>query len=152
MNFIKRIITKFNRDKVKNNNLCDNYISKINQALLAFHQLTIDADSVVDMTDVIDWKCKNEELISSLMSREIKKLKRTVNYKNLLVKRESLLDCFYEAKQKVTLYNSFIMKKKIEEAYSIIGKVEGKELDRQQMECIVTESYNHLVIAGAGSG
>lgn len=152
MNFIKRIITKFNRDKVKNNNLCDNYISKINQELLAFHQLTIDADSVVDMTDVIDWKCKNEELISSLMSREIKKLKRTVNYKNLLVKRESLLDCFYEAKQKVTLYNSFIMKKKIEEAYSIIGKVEGKELDRQQMECIVTESYNHLVIAGAGTG
>ena len=36
--------------------------------------------------------------------------------------------------------------------YSLIGDVEGRKLDHQQMACIVKEAHNHLVIAGAGTG
>ncbi len=40
----------------------------------------------------------------------------------------------------------------IVEAFDILGKVEGRNLDKQQMECIVKEVHNHLVLAGAGTG
>ena len=30
--------------------------------------------------------------------------------------------------------------------------MEGRRLDEQQMCCLVKEAYNHLVIAGAGTG
>ena len=34
----------------------------------------------------------------------------------------------------------------------LIGDVEGRQLDDQQMDCIVKPAHNHLVIAGAGTG
>ena len=40
----------------------------------------------------------------------------------------------------------------IARARSVIGNVEGKSLDDQQMKCIVRPDDNHLVIAGAGTG
>ena len=41
---------------------------------------------------------------------------------------------------------------KVQAAYALIGDVEGRKLDQQQMTCIVKEAHNHLVIAGAGTG
>lgn len=49
-------------------------------------------------------------------------------------------------------HNDDYAKTKIEDAYSIIGKVENKKLDEQQMIAIVKDYYNQLVIAGAGTG
>lgn len=40
----------------------------------------------------------------------------------------------------------------LDEAYALIGNVEGRKLDSQQMSCILKEAHNHLVIAGAGTG
>ena len=39
-----------------------------------------------------------------------------------------------------------------DKARQLIGYVEGRQLDDQQMDCIVKPGYNHLVIAGAGTG
>ena len=36
-------------------------------------------------------------------------------------------------------------------ARGLIGDVEGRSLDEQQMKCIVKPVSNHLVIAGAGT-
>ena len=35
---------------------------------------------------------------------------------------------------------------------AVIGKVEGRDLDKQQLNCIVKPAHNHLVLAGAGTG
>lgn len=35
---------------------------------------------------------------------------------------------------------------------TVIGKVEGRDLDKQQLNCIVKPAHNHLVLAGAGTG
>lgn len=42
--------------------------------------------------------------------------------------------------------------KKISDARNLIGKVEGYDLDDQQMYCVCTDAHNQLVIAGAGTG
>ena len=44
------------------------------------------------------------------------------------------------------------LRQRIIDARNLIGTVEGRLLDDQQMACIVKEAHSHLVIAGAGSG
>ena len=41
---------------------------------------------------------------------------------------------------------------KVQEAYQLVGKVEGFTPDPQQMMCIINDAHSHLVIAGAGTG
>lgn len=57
--------------------------------------------------------------------------------------------CFQFA---VERHNNEVLKGKIDEAYRLIGNVEGRPLDMQQMACVVKEPRSHLVIAGAGTG
>ena len=45
-----------------------------------------------------------------------------------------------------------VSRNQIEEGYRLIGNVEGRRLDEQQMSSIVKPSMNHLIIAGAGTG
>lgn len=53
---------------------------------------------------------------------------------------------------KIQAHNNIALKQKIEDAYRVIGEVEGQKLDPQQMACVVKEPHSHLVIAGAGTG
>ena len=63
---------------------------------------------------------------------------------------------FQEALQRFTVliqqHNDYVLKQKISQVREVIGKVEGQDLDSQQMACIVKEVHSHLVIAGAGTG
>ena len=49
-------------------------------------------------------------------------------------------------------HNDSVLKQRISFARALIGKVEGQELDSQQMTCIIKDAHSHLVIAGAGTG
>jgi DNA helicase-4 len=53
---------------------------------------------------------------------------------------------------RVHQHNEAVAKKRAEAAYALIGDVEGRRLDEQQLNCIVKKAHNHLVIAGAGTG
>ena len=55
-------------------------------------------------------------------------------------------------KGRIDAYNDAFLKKKIEEAYGLIGTVEGRKLDEQQMSAVVKDAPSQLVVAGAGSG
>lgn len=69
---------------------------------------------------------------------------------------KSSFDSFQNAQKdflkKIQEFNNLALKQKIEEAYQLIGEVEGQKLDPQQMACVVKEPHSHLVIAGAGTG
>ncbi len=69
---------------------------------------------------------------------------------------ESAYDRLLEAEKnhaiRVEAHNEIVLKKRIDEAYRIVGKIKGYSLDRQQMACIVKDAENHLVVAGAGTG
>ena len=49
-------------------------------------------------------------------------------------------------------YNDEYVDRTIKENDTFFDKIEGKALDRQQREAVVTDEYSNLVIAGAGSG
>lgn len=57
-----------------------------------------------------------------------------------------------DLKEKIYIHNERVAVKLVKSARAIIGDVEGRELDDQQMRCIVKPMSNHLVIAGAGTG
>ena len=49
-------------------------------------------------------------------------------------------------------HNDRFLKDALTKAYSLIGNVEGRKLDEQQMTAIVKDAHSHLVLAGAGTG
>lgn len=53
---------------------------------------------------------------------------------------------------RVTMHNDKVAANLVGSARELIGEVEGRTLDDQQMKCIVKPMANHLVIAGAGTG
>lgn len=52
----------------------------------------------------------------------------------------------------IEFHNTEYLRGKIKEAREIIGKIEGHDLDDQQMMCILKDAHNHNVVAGAGTG
>lgn len=57
-----------------------------------------------------------------------------------------------EIEYKVNTHNDKVAFLWAQKAREVIGIVEGRRLDDQQMKCIVKPMPNHLVIAGAGTG
>ncbi len=70
-----------------------------------------------------------------------------------LSKRNRELASFPNAvKNDLTGHNDLASAITVPKARKIIGDVEGRQLDGQQMKCIVRPMHNQLVIAGAGTG
>ncbi len=54
--------------------------------------------------------------------------------------------------QDIEQHNRKYLEEQTADAFKRIGSIEGRPLDRQQMECIVKDAPNHLIVAGAGTG
>lgn len=59
---------------------------------------------------------------------------------------------FESLESNLQIHNEEIARKRVDEISGIVGAVEGKALDRQQLLCIAKDAHNHLVLAGAGTG
>jgi DNA helicase-4 len=70
----------------------------------------------------------------------------------LHVSIKSFQKTYSEFVSKVEIHNREYLAGKVDEGYNLIGNVEGQQLDKQQMSCIVKDAENHLVVAGAGTG
>ena len=79
-------------------------------------------------------------------------MKKTTNYSIFMQKRLEILNAINSIRVRIDNHNRIVAENRIQNAYALIGDVEGRKLDYQQMTCIVKEAYNHLVIAGAGTG
>lgn len=152
MSFIKRIVAKRALKRKIKNELCDSFIKQIDIAIKDIDNLFLDEQNFLELNKEVEWKNKNWALIMSLEQKNIKELKKTTNYKRLLNNIEILKNNIETLKKQIIIHNNKVAKNKIENAYELIGDVEGVKLDEQQMTCIVKEFYNHLVIAGAGAG
>ena len=62
------------------------------------------------------------------------------------------VDLYIHLSEKVVLHNEMAKKRLIEKADRLVNPVEGRCLDKQQLESIAIPYKNHLVIAGAGTG
>lgn len=152
MGFVKSIISKHKENTRARNELCDSIIYEINSILEQADALFTDSQSFIELSKETEWLKNNKDLLFSKLEVNVKSLKRTNNYKTLLKKQSELLEYSEQFEKQIRLHNIKVAKQKIESSYALIGNVEGRKLDNQQMLCIVKEAKNHLVIAGAGTG
>lgn len=152
MGFIKKFIAK-HKERVKvRDEACDNLIAQVDTAIQEINLLFSDSQSFVDPGKEIEWSNHNAFLIADMSITNIQKLKKAIHYKSLLDKQAELYHNANSLKQQISVHNDRVADAKIQNAYSLIGNVEGRKLDKQQMTCIVKDAHNHLVIAGAGTG
>ena len=152
MGFIQKIVAQ-HKEKVKvRNDACDNLIAQVDAALQEIKTLFSDSQSFVDPSKEFEWSNRNVSLIASVSITNIQKLKKATHYKSLLEKQAKLYRSANSLKQQISVHNNRVADEKIKNAYALIGDVEGRRLDKQQMTCIVKDAHNHLVIAGAGTG
>lgn len=134
------------------NKSCNYYILKIDEALEEIRKMFSDALTFVEPTQGTIWQQKKSGLLINVAVRNIQRYRKADQYARLLRKQEEL---FYQVNylpQRIRIHNENVAKTRIQNAYTLIGDVEGRKLDNQQMACIVKDAHNHLVIAGAGTG
>lgn len=152
MGFIQKIISK-RKERVRvRNEACDNLITQIDTAIQEINLLFSDSHSFVEPSKEIEWSNRNDSLIADVNIIKIQNLKKAKHYKNLLEKQSELFQNANSLKQQISVHNDRVADAKIQNAYALIGNVEGRKLDKQQMSCIVKDAHNHLIIAGAGTG
>ena len=152
MGFIQKMVAK-HKERVKvRNEACDNLIAQVDTAIQEINLLFSDSQSFVDPGKEIEWSNHNASLIADMNIINIQKFKKAKQYKRLLEKQAELYQNANSLKQKISVHNDRVADTKIQNAYNLIGNVEGRKLDKQQMTCIVKDAHNHLVIAGAGTG
>ena len=152
MGFIQEIITQ-HKEKVKErNHLCDETIARIEDALQGVKTLFSAPQNFVDPQEENEWKKRNSEVLKDTEAQKIARLKKASRYKILSAKQAELHNMAGSMQQHILQHNEQVARMRVKEAYALIGDVEGRKLDQQQMVCIVKEAHNHLVIAGAGTG
>lgn len=152
MGFIQRIINYFKEKKNLRNKACNDYISRIQFILQEISKLFIDKQSYIQPDVVSNLQNQYANLAQELQLQNIQKIRKAANYKTLLAWQAEFFKVTQSLRQRIYVHNEYVTNTKIKNAYALIGQVEGHNLDKQQMLCIVKEVHNHLVIAGAGTG
>ena len=134
------------------NEHCNELINRTDKSITAHTEMFSDKKCFVSADVAENWKKRNNNLLIELNSKDIKQLKKAENYSPLSYRISHLsylLDNLENIRNK---HNELVADEKASEVYSVIGKVEGKELDRQQLVAISKDVHTHLVLAGAGTG
>ena len=152
MGIIKSIVEKHQNNIQEKNQLCEDLLARSNMALEKANTMFTDKKSFIDPLLGDDWQIENKSLLQELRHNNLKSLKRTSRYNDLLSNQCRLQNFSEKCFDIIHEHNEEVASNKVEEAYKVIGEVEGRKLDKQQMTCIVKDSHNHLVIAGAGTG
>lgn len=152
MGFISSLIDKHKRKVQERNDACDALISQIDVALSSIDSLFCDDQNFIEPQKFTLWKSQNDTLLNVVNAQNILWMKKAVRYRQLLTNQTELIELVKVLPQKIQQHNDKVASTRIQAAYTLIGDVEGRKLDCQQMTCIVKEAYNHLVIAGAGTG
>ena len=141
----KKIIEERNRN-------CNEAICQIENALLNVNALFADTHRFID--PVISRKTKEEyeRMLMDMKHAGLNKFKRASGYRELFHKYNELYAITCGILKRAEHHNASVAKSMIPGAYDLIGDVEGRRLDQQQMACVVKDVKNHLVIAGAGTG
>lgn len=147
MGIVQKFIKLYRKKCQEKEEICNRWISYIDIALF-------DRDSIFSTSGLINpnvekiWNKRHNIVLDESKAKKIKRLKKTAQYQSLCLKQAELFNSARLMPHQIYQHNE----KVIEEAYSLIGNISGKELDKQQMTCIVKEAHNHLIIAGAGTG
>ena len=151
MFFIKKLILNHKNKVIARNSRCDSLISQIVGALKSFDALFEDENTYIDPSKVEEWFSRYSHLQSSKLTDDAD-LRKAKNYKAFVDRQNDLRRFSNSLYYLISEHNDKVAEAKLRDAYLLIGDVEGRKLDRQQMMCVIKEAHNHLVIAGAGTG
>lgn len=152
MGLIQRFLEKQRIKKEERNRKCSELIAQLSYAISEAYGYCTDTSSYVDISLAEEWKSKYYALQSSTSEQIIKTYRKTSEHSTLRAKVNEFLRVTSVLRPMLETHNENVAKRQISETYAVIGNVEGRQLDSQQMLCIVKEAHNHLIIAGAGTG
>ena len=152
MGFIQTIIDQHQKKIQERNDACNDLIFRIDEALYDAKSLFSSSQVFVDPQYETEWRNRHSVILADSEAHKILRLKKASKYKILSEKQLELSDVNRSFSRQILQHNERVASMKIQDAYALIGDIEGRKLDQQQMTCIVKEAHNHLVIAGAGTG
>lgn len=117
-------------------------------------QANDDLERLLNFSSYMDRHLKDswESPAQSLMKRILaaKKYKNLSGLNKLAIKR--FRETCLTLDEICRSYNAEFIRREKQAYKSFFGNIEGRALDNQQRECIITDEVNNLVVAGAGSG
>lgn len=145
MNIIKNIFREIKDQKAKGRALCES----IDGYLVYIEQIFTSKKQYIDITIQDDIKERYIELLKRIRGIGFG---RFFYMSELKSKKAVLAGLENDLARRIYLHNDTVAIMLANEARIFLGNVEGRQLDDQQMKCIVKPVSNHLVIAGAGTG
>lgn len=152
MGLISSLIDNYKRKTQERNDACVSLINEIDKASRSMNALFSDAQNFIDPQQATIWANQNAVLLNRITTPNITWMRKANRYNQLITMQAGLVNMVQLLPQRIQQHNANVANARVQAAYVMIGDVEGHKLDYQQMTCIVKESYNHLVIAGAGTG
>ena len=152
MNLISKFFASYREKKRLRESRCSDYLARIETSLQEASSLFENRNSFIQPDRGWEWYRKNAPLLEEVKEPNVQQIKGASNYKQLQVKQKELYALESSLQQRIGIHNEQVALTKIQGASALLGDVEGRKLDVQQMMCIVMEAHNQLVIAGAGTG
>ena len=145
MGLIGKLFQKIEKGKEESVGVCE----KVDAYIASIRRDLADGTEFIDKGISADVQSDCSEL-----RREISDLPLFVYLTNKKIKsKKGELEALSEnIARMITVHNDEVAAYLSERARKVIGNVEGRQLDPQQMKCIIKPAHNHLVIAGAGTG
>lgn len=131
---------------------CISLLAELNTAIGAANSYFANPNMFIDVSVANLWLNKYNYLIQKSSGERIRVYKKCSQGKTLLQKATTFSNIPGTLKNNIIKHNDDFARRLIDEGYRLIGNVEGKRLDEQQMISVVKPSMNHLIIAGAGTG
>jgi len=132
---------------------CELLINQIKIAKAEYNFIYADKSEFITIETTLAWKKKHQNLLNELEKKKLDKLKRAFDYYRKLVKESSDFTSLISSLENTrNMHNKYATDNRVNQVYSVIGDVEGKTLDKQQLVAISKRVHNHLVVAGAGTG
>ncbi len=131
---------------------CNALYEELNMAIGAANSYFANPNLYIDVATADFWINKYSGLSSKIDRKNISRFKRCSKRKELEQKALVFSGITRSLRFDIISHNEKLAERQIEEGYRLIGNIEGRKLDKQQMLSIVKPSTNHLIIAGAGTG
>lgn len=151
MRIIQRFLENQRIKKAERDQKCNELIAQFSHAISEASEYCA-TSNYVDVSLAGKWNFKYSDLQPSTTEQALKTFRKASEYSTLRNRANEFLKVASALRYTLERHNENVAKRQLSEAYALIGNVEGRRLDSQQMLCIIKEAYNHLIIAGAGTG
>lgn len=152
MGLISRFIEKKQAKEQQRNLACNSYILRMDGAVQEMQALFSDVTQYINPQVAEEFQKRGRQLKEELDNLQDRSIKKAVHYPLLLEKQEVFFQEIFSLSNKISVHNDHVAAAQASAVYAVIGDVEGRRLDQQQLSCIAKKAHNHLVIAGAGTG